>query len=180
MRPIRLRPPTVASITRLALVLSAVAACSGAQDELRTGHVDGTSAEPVAATVPPPTGTATVRSSAAPTTQGEPTGADVALLPPAQSELAPGEPMRLSLGTHCGVRILGRTINDTVWRTREGAGTIDWIPAEWAPDESFPDGPIDIRVVLSSDGRTITGSLNGREVVYHADGTDFRPEDLCD
>ncbi len=181
MRRVAASTSTGTAFARIVTAALLIGACSRGQDEPRSADDNATSAETTAATAPVTSPVSTTGTTTTPsTTHGEPTAADVALLPPAPSTLTPGEPMRMSLGTHCGVRILTRTINETVWRAREGAGTIDWVPAEWAPGEMFPDGPIEIQVVLSADGQTITGSLNGREVVYHADGPEFREEDLCD
>ena len=97
----------------------------------------------------------------------------------ATSDLVAGERALLSLGTHCGVRVLSRLINDRVWRTNEGAGEIDWIPPEWHVDESRPDGPIVVEALLAADGESITVSKGGRSVVYLAGGSGFEERDLC-
>lgn len=88
-----------------------------------------------------------------------------------------GESTVLSVGTHCGVGILGRLVNGYVWRTDEADGP-DWVPREWYSGPVPPD-PLDIQVTLSQDGTILTASLNGREVTYVQHGRAFAVEDQC-
>lgn len=83
----------------------------------------------------------------------------------------------LTVGTHCGVEILGRLVNGYVWRTDEADG-LDWVPREWYSGPVLPD-PIVIEITLSEDGTVLTASLNGREVTYVHHGREFAEEDQC-
>lgn len=101
------------------------------------------------------------------------------LLPVDDTTLPVGEPQRLSMGTHCGVRVLERLINGMVSRTDEANGSSGGVPAEWEPDPSRPDGPVELRIALSSGGDELVASLNGRDVTYRASGRDFEQGDYC-
>lgn len=83
----------------------------------------------------------------------------------------------LSVGTHCGVEVLGRLVDGYVWRTTEADG-LDWIPREWYSGPVPPD-PIVISVSLSDDGTMLTASLNGRDVLYVRDGQAFTEKNSC-
>ena len=100
---------------------------------------------------------------------------DASQLPIVTTELTPGESGLLTIGTHCGVGVLGRIVNGSVWRTSEADAT-DWVPFEW---ESGPMEDIEVVVALSEDGSTLTVEMNGRAVTYEQDGTEFTESDMC-
>lgn len=93
--------------------------------------------------------------------------------------LAPGGRGLISVGIHCGVRVLDRPVNGRVWQTSEGVGVLDWVPAEWPIDSSRPDGPLLVEAHLSTDGDILTLSLDGRDVVYESTGTEYDIDQLC-
>lgn len=92
-------------------------------------------------------------------------------------DLTPGETAVLTVGTHCGVGVLGRLVGGYVWRTAEADGN-DWVPREWYSGPVPPD-PIEVSVSLSDDGETLTASLNDREVTYDRGGQSFTENDQC-
>jgi len=97
-------------------------------------------------------------------------------LPAVPPELIPGQEVRAQLGTHCGVRILGR-VNGRWWRAAEATETADWLPSEWAAAVADTE-IIVVKIVLSADHTTITASSRGRSVVYTA-GADLADSEYC-
>ncbi len=92
------------------------------------------------------------------------------------AELVPGQKVRAQLGTHCGVRILGR-VNGRWWRADEATETADWLPSEWAAGTETE--VVVVEVVLSADHTTITATARGRSVVY-TPGGDLADSEYCD
>jgi hypothetical protein len=70
------------------------------------------------------------------------------------------------VGTHCGVRVLGRQINGSGWVTDEASRTTDWSPPEWA--EAIADGQelIALSVLLSADGNELVATAEDVSVMY--------------
>lgn len=94
--------------------------------------------------------------------------------------LAPGGRALISIGLHCGVRVLDWLLNGRVWQTSEGASILDWVPREWPVDSTMPDGPLLVEARLSADGDLLTLSLNERDVLYESTGTGFGIDQLCE
>lgn len=84
------------------------------------------------------------------------------------------EPHRWDLSTHCGVAFFSYRINDTWWRTAEGAGQ-SWMPKEWGPINGTPSVPVVLE--LSGAGDELTATYAGRSVIYAP--TELTEEDLC-
>ena len=103
------------------------------------------------------------------------------IVDPSTMTLPLDQPVRIELGTHCGVRVLGQMINGHVWRTDEASvGGGDWLPAEWMTDPTRPDGPLAVTVALRGDGTSLTATLNDRTVVYNRGGETYEDTDLCE
>ena len=94
--------------------------------------------------------------------------------------LEPGGRSSLSVGIHCGVRVLDRPLNGRIWETSEAAGVLDWVPDDWPVDPTKPDGPLTVEARLSNDGDSLTLSLNSRDVDYVPTGTEYALDQLCD
>ena len=107
--------------------------------------------------------------------------ASALLTPSADSgyTLQPGRRALISVGLHCGVRVLPSKLNGYAWETTEGNGATDWVPSEWSVDRVQPDGPLTVEIELSTDGDTLTLTQNGRSVMYEQSGVEFRDDQLC-
>lgn len=88
--------------------------------------------------------------------------------------LPPNEPHLWDLSTHCGVAFFSYKINDTWWRTAEGAGQ-SWMPEEWGPLNGTPS--VMVVLELSSAGNQLTATYADRSVVYTP--TELTEADLC-
>ena len=88
-----------------------------------------------------------------------------------------GRPYQIEVGTHCGVGVLGLTVNGIVWTTDTAKGERNWMPTEWASSLGPGEELITLEVVLS-DRETLTASAEGRSVVYRPVSADD-PEYLC-
>ncbi len=87
------------------------------------------------------------------------------LLAPDDS-IAGGQPVRLQVGTHCGVEHLGPPVNGVFWITDEGQGALDWMPPEWKATQGSGEELITLTIELSADRSQLTASLAGRSVEY--------------
>jgi hypothetical protein len=98
---------------------------------------------------------------------GPPNSIDASLptLEPGDS-LPVGEAYALVVGTHCGVRVLGPAVNDTLWITDEATQPGDWMPAEWAEAIEGGQELIVLEVVLSDGATNLTATAEGVSVRY--------------
>lgn len=102
--------------------------------------------------------------------------------PPAlidDARLPPDEPHLLEINTLCGVAVLSRLVDGSLWITDEAAGvTGDWTPSEWSDPLNPGEQLLTIEVVLSTDGERLTASHADRSVIYRRLTADD-PEALC-
>lgn len=91
-----------------------------------------------------------------------------ALLPTLEpdDDLPVGEAYALVVGTHCGVRLLGSAVNDTLWITDEATQPDDWMPDEWAEAIEGGQELIVLEVVLSDGNTDLTAMAEGVLVRY--------------
>ena len=78
-------------------------------------------------------------------------------------QLAPGETVSFTIGTHCGVRVLPSAVDNRSWITDEAQGDSGWIPDEWREPNQ---GMVTVELELSNDASTLSASLGGRTVTY--------------
>jgi hypothetical protein len=82
------------------------------------------------------------------------------------------------LGTHCGVRILGK-LNGQWWRASEALSVrSDWFPDEWALDPTTYGEPIVVNLILDAKDNTIVATYRGRAVAY-VPGRDLEDWEYC-
>lgn len=81
-------------------------------------------------------------------------------------DLPPGETYAFVVGTHCGVRVLGRQINGSGWMTDEASQTTDWLPPEWAEAIKGGQELIALSVLLSADGDELIATAENVSVKY--------------
>lgn len=81
-------------------------------------------------------------------------------------ELPPGEAHALVVGTHCGVRVLGRQINGSGWMTDEASRTTDWLPPEWTNAIKGGQELIALSVLLPDAGDELVATAEKVSVRY--------------
>ena len=87
-----------------------------------------------------------------------------------------GQPQHIEVGTHCGVGVLGLSVNGIVWTTDSARGERDWMPTEWASSLDAGEELITLEVVQSDD-TTLTATAEGVSVVYRpVSADDLVPE----
>jgi len=94
----------------------------------------------------------------------EPDAAPPLLAP--DDSVAAGLPVRLQVGTHCGVERLGLPVNGVFWITDEGQGAPDWMPPEWEATQGSGEELITLTIELSTDQSQLTASFAGHSVGY--------------
>ena len=70
------------------------------------------------------------------------------------------------MGTHCGVRALGRQINGVNWITDEASRTTDWLPPEWTEAIAGGQELIALSVELSADRDELVATAEDVSVTY--------------
>ena len=80
--------------------------------------------------------------------------------------LPAGEAHAFVVGTHCGVRVLGRQINGVSWITDEASQTTDWLPPEWKEAIAGGQELIALLVERSADGDEIVATAENVSVTY--------------
>jgi len=92
--------------------------------------------------------------------------------------LPPSQPLTATIGTHCGVRILG-LYNGRWWRAQEALSErADWFPAEWVTPEGRLGWPLAVTLTLDAASDTIEATFNGRDVTY-VPGHDLEDWEYC-
>lgn len=81
-------------------------------------------------------------------------------------ELPVGEAYSLVVGTHCGVRVLGPIVNDTLWITDEATWPGDWMPTAWAEAIEGGQELIALEVVISADSGDLRATAEHVSVSY--------------
>ncbi len=81
-------------------------------------------------------------------------------------ELPPSEAHAFVVGTHCGVRVLGRQINGSSWMTDEASRTTDWLPPAWTEVVKGSQELIALSVLLSADGDELIATAENVLVRY--------------
>lgn len=75
-------------------------------------------------------------------------------------------PVRVQVGTHCGVGRLGLPVNGVFWITDEARGAPDWMPGEWESARPSGEELITLTIELSADQSKLTASFAGRSAEY--------------
>ena len=157
------------SMLRAGLLLVAISVASACGQS--SARSDPANAAPPSTVTVSPTATSVVPSSGAPAVSAQSPDPSA----PEAPMLEPSEPQLIVIGTHCGVGFLSTSVNGRWWRTDEAPDEGDWIPAEWSSPTSASG--LQVELLLSDDGNTLTVTYNGRAVVYAP--TELRETDLC-
>ena len=80
--------------------------------------------------------------------------------------LPSGEARAFVVGTHCGVRVLGRQVNGSSWMTDEASQSADWLPPEWTDAIEGGQELIALSILLSDSGDELVATAEEVSVRY--------------